>query len=267
MVTFLFWNLNKKPLASIVTNLARQHEVDVIILAECEIAPAVMLKALNRDETQFHFSSDSLCEKIAIYTRFSRQFLKPKFETNRITIRQLTLPARTEILLTGVHLPSKLHASNARLHDESTELAREIREVEQEIGHSRTVVVGDLNMNPFEDGLVTAAGFNAVMTRELASRQTRIVQSRQYPFFYNPMWGHFGDRTEGPSGTYYYHNSEHLWNIFDQVLLRPDVMPFFPDESLQILSTDGTTSFLSERGLPNTSAVSDHLPILFQLDL
>ncbi len=268
MITFLFWNLNKKPLEAIVTNFARQHEVDVLMLAECEIPPQVMLKALNQEKTQFHFTSDSLCKKVDIYTRFSRKFLKPRFETDRITIRRLTLPTRTEILLAVVHFPSKLHYSNESQTVECTVLSENIRQVEQKVGHSRTVVIGDLNMNPFESGLVAAAGLNAVMTREIALRQTRTVQSRQYPFFYNPMWGHFGDTAEGPPGTYYYARSEQVtffWNIFDQVLLRPDLIPFFQNNSLKILSTDGSTSFLSERGLPNASIVSDHLPILFRL--
>jgi len=269
MITFLFWNLKKKPLEWVVTNLALRHEVDVLMLVECEIPPPVMLRALNQEETQFH-SSVSRCDKVVIYTRFPRQFIKPVFETDRITIRRVTLPAMAEILLAVVHFPSKLHYSNSSQSFETTQLAEYIRLTEQEIGHSKTVLVGDLNMNPFEDGLVAAAGLNAVMTRKIASRKTRTVQSREYPFFYNPMWGHFGDATEGPPGTYYYSRSEQVtffWNMFDQVLLRPDMIPFFEHKSLEILSTDGTISFLSDGGVPDQSVASDHLPILFQLDL
>jgi hypothetical protein len=56
------------------------------------------------------------------------------------------------------------------------------------------VLVGDFNMNPFQEGVVAANGLNAVMARRVAARRrTRVVQEREYPFFYNPMWGHFGD--------------------------------------------------------------------------
>ena len=47
----------------------------------------------------------------------------------------------------------------------------------------------------------------------------RFVQGTDYPFFYNPMWGLFGDGREGPAGSYYYAKSGHetyFWNIFDQ---------------------------------------------------
>ena len=42
-------------------------------------------------------------------------------------------------------------------------------------------------------------------------------------FFYNPMWGHFGDALDGPPGSYYDARSEavaYFWNVFDQVLIR-----------------------------------------------
>jgi hypothetical protein len=80
-------------------------------------------------------------------------------------------------------------------------------------------------MNPFEDGIVAANGLNAVMSRDVAARESRRVQRKDYTFFYNPMWGHFGDATDGPSGTFYRGSSEqveYFWHMFDQVLIRPE---------------------------------------------
>jgi hypothetical protein len=270
MITFLFWNLNKKPLQTTVARLALQHHVDVLILAECETAPVVMLKTLNRKNWPiFHFPL-SYCDHITIYTRFASEFIQPLRETSRISIRRLMLPARTEILLAAVHLPSRYHLDRADLRGECAELSTLIREVEKDVGHAKTVLVGDMNTNPFEDGLVEATTLHAVMTRGIALRRRRRVQSRQYPFFYNPMWSHFGDATEGPPGTYYYPGTGHLeffWHIFDQVLLRPDLLDCFRNEDLKIISSDGTRSFLTAKGLPDKTNLSDHLPILFRLNL
>ena len=153
-----------------------------------------------------------------------------------------------------------------------------IRTVERKAGHERTVVIGDLNMNPFEFGLVNAQGLNAVMTREIAPRRTRTVDAAAYPFFYNPMWSCFGDSTHEmhppssqdhqPSGTCYYPAAEstwYYWNMYDQVLLRPDLLPYFRNRNLKIVISDGETSLLNQKGLPNRSLASDHLPLLFQL--
>src|SRR6185503_19075534 len=105
--------------------------------------------------------------------------------------------------------------------------------------------------------------------RKVAERRTRTVQRREYPFFYNPMWSHFGDGNEGPSGTFYRNRSEHVtffWNMFDQVLLRPELLSIFRNEDLKILSACGERSLLMG-GVPDARRASDHLPLLFRLDL
>ena len=170
----------------------------------------------------------------------------------------------------AVHLPSKLYWNESSQALESTELARLIVEQEAAAGHARTLLVGDLNMNPFEIGMAGAVGLHGVMTRQLASRQTRTIQGREYPFFYNPMWSRFGDRASGPAGTYYYDSAEHVnyfWNLFDQVLLRPSLLDRFSNDQLQILTVAGKVPLIREDGRINASVASDHLPILFRLDL
>ncbi len=137
-------------------------------------------------------------------------------------------------------------------------------------GHTRTLLVGDLNMNPFESGMIAAGSLNAVMTRDLADRVTRRVQRRDYPFFYNPMWSLLGDATRGPAGTYYRDSGDHhdyFWNMFDQVLVRPTLLPHFRNEDIMIPSDDGTASLLNARGFLDENCASDHLPLLFKLNL
>jgi hypothetical protein len=217
----------------------------------------------------FHLS-DSECERIVIYTRFSQEFIQKKFDSTRLTIRRLLLPGSEEILLAAVHQPSKLYWSDQSQGFECAELASTICDIEEEVGHRRTVLVGDFNMNPFEGGIVAANGLNAVMSRNVAARDSRTVQGRDYPFFYNPMWGHFGDAVDGPSGTFYHGSSEqvvYFWNMFDQVLIRPELLSIFRNEGLKILRDSGERSFLTATGLPDVSVASDHLPILFGLDM
>ena len=226
--------------------------------------------ALAEANGQPFYFPRSNCRSISIYTRFSDASIQASHESDRITIRRLTLPARTGILLAGVHMPSKLYWSEHSQAIECTNLRRLIQKEEQRSGHSRTVLVGDFNMNPFENGVAGAAGLHAVMTKQIASKKRRTVLGEQYPFFYNPMWSCFADRTAGPPGTHYYERAEHVccfWNVFDQVLLRPDLMDRFPSEELRILTEDGDSSLLSPSGLPDKAAGSDHLPVLFKLDL
>src|SRR2546428_6717218 len=202
-------------------------------------------------------------------TKFRAAFLKPVFESSRISIRRLNLPARNEILIAAAHLPSRIHFSEASLELECVFFAREVEKQEQIVGHKRTVVLGDLNVNPFEKGLVGAEGFHAVMSRDVALRGRRTVQGREYHFFYNPMWSYFGDRPNGPPGTYYYEKADpvnYFWNMFDKVLLRPDLVQNFDSDQVRELTKAGATSLLGSGGRPDKVGASDHLPVLLRLD-
>jgi endonuclease/exonuclease/phosphatase (EEP) superfamily protein YafD len=273
MLSFLFWNINRKPLLESVTRMTLYHQIDVLILIESEIEEGQILDALNSETIQYHGASlpiPGVPSRFQILTRFPAEFLEPCHNEDRMTIRRLNLPAKQEILIAAVHFPSKLEFSEEDQSFESTRYAETIATHEQAVGHARTIVVGDINMNPFEPGMVAARGFNAVMTRALAERRARRVQGITYRFFYNPMWGRFGD-TRGPGGSYYYDNSgrhdNHYWNVFDQVLLRPDILPFFSPDDLDILTDDGEYSLLDDAGRPDIETGSDHLPLLFRLSL
>jgi len=54
--------------------------------------------------------------------------------------------------------------------------------------------------------------------------------------------------------------------MFDQVLLRPELLPYFRNNNLKILVGDGATLFLKDE-IPDRKAISDHLPILFGLNI
>jgi endonuclease/exonuclease/phosphatase family metal-dependent hydrolase len=171
------------------------------------------------------------------------------------------------VLLAAAHLPSKLHWSGESQGFECVELVRQIVAEEQKAGHQRTILVGDLNMNPFEAGIV--AGLNSVATRRIASRGTRTVQGREYRFFYNPMWGHFGDARSDTAGSYYYDAGAHVnhyWNLFDQVLLRPELAERFDPSHLSVVKSVGGISLVTADGRPEAAGISDHLPLVFEVE-
>ena len=145
-----------------------------------------------------------------------------------------------------------------------------IDSAEKRIGHFRTVLMGDLNMNPFEKGIVGTMGLNATMARSHALKELRTVQKQKYRFFYNPMWRHFGDDRNTPPGTYHYDNHQHVtyfWNMFDQVLVRPSLVGNIETDGIQIINSVGSVSLLTPEGTPDVSVGSDHLPLLFSMRL
>lgn len=267
MITFLFWNMKQTNRLDILSRLVREFNIDVLMLAENTLGVADVLIELNKSKAaDFHYNT-GLCERIDIFSKFTQAQIKPQFESKHITIRHLKPPTTCDLLLVVAHLSSKLHQSSESQAFEITEIARDIIRMEDKIGHTRTVLVGDLNMNPFETGLVTASGFNATMARKIAEKQKRTVNARSFPFFYNPMWSLLGDASDGPPGSHYYRESEqvaYFWHMFDQVLLRSDVLPMFQNDKLRIIDRVGDLSLLNNNGIPDKT-ISDHLPILFQL--
>jgi hypothetical protein len=140
-------------------------------------------------------------------------------------------------------------------------------------------LVGDLNMNPFDGGLIQTTALHAVMTEELAVSVQQLESREDYPPFYNPMWSCLGDRDghspnppfrrRRPPGTYFFANTRaranHFWHMYDQVLLRPALMHSLAH--LQILDSDGEIDLVTSQGRPRQDSLSDHLPIHFVLDV
>jgi hypothetical protein len=60
----LFWNLNRKPLQSLITTLTVQHQIYVLIFAECSIKSDVLLQSLSQANLQFYHLPNEVCEKI-----------------------------------------------------------------------------------------------------------------------------------------------------------------------------------------------------------
>ena len=272
MATFLFWNINRKPLADEIYRLVELHRVDVLMLAECPLSAGAMLISLNRETGGWEFAAPTNPlndSRIQIYTRIGEQNIQEMLAFPYATVRELNRPDSPSILLSVVHLPSKLWEHSEDQMVVCTELSRQLRRVESFVGHQRMIVVGDFNVNPFEAAMLSPTSLNAEPSRLVAERRTRNINGYPYPFFYNPMWNFFGDATDGVGGTYFYNGSKRMrisWNIFDQVLVRPDLLPFFDFSALGILTGDGERSFLKHNGVPDKANFSDHLPLLFQLN-
>jgi hypothetical protein len=83
------------------------------------------------------------------------------------------------------------------------------------------------------------------------------------------MWSHLGDARTDTAGSYYYERAEHVnyfWNMFDQVLLRPELARRFDPAQLRIVTSVGTRWLVRPNGRPDNATGSDHLPIVFELD-
>ena len=272
MLSFLFWNLNRKEeAASYIARLGLTYTIDLFLCAECPSDPSPIVRGLNALNRGVYHLPAGTPAKVQLLSRLPQSQLTQRFTNiaGDMTIWRLQTSNPPFVLLAAAHLPSKMGgATEADQQSYAQLIAGELAEIEDQENCQDTMLVGDLNMNPSEPGVTSVAGLHGLMTRALAALPPRQYRRRVYRRFYNPMWGLFGDQTWGPAGTYFWDSSvasNHHWHILDQLLLRPSLASRLCN--LQILAADGCQSLLSPDGVASRDHLSDRLPILFQLDI
>ncbi len=273
MITFLFWNINRKPLERLLRLLVEAHAPHILILAECRVPSDELLVALNgKGIYTYRLILDPISlsgpSRLVLLSRLPRPAVRPIGGLPEVTLYRVKPFQGEELLLVAMHLPSKLYLTDVAQALLASRLPTLIASGERSVKHQRTIVIGDLNMDPFEAGVTSSETLHAVMDRQIALRESRQVAGQHRSLFYNPMWSRLGDGTSGPPGTYYMAASGPVatyWYTLDQVLIRPDLLPNFKDENLHVLTQAGDVELLTKAGIPNTIIASDHLPLLFTI--
>lgn len=118
-------------------------------------------------------------------------------------------------------------------------------------------------------------GFGAMTTRSLV-RKSASRHGDRFSRLYNPAWCRLGkEEAEGAPGTYYWDANEPqniYWTFLDQVLIGHDLLDQFPDDQFRILTSITGEDNVSLPLIRETNGhwkieISDHLPILFDLEL
>ena len=268
MAVFMFWNTKGRPLYDQIGTICQDYDVDIAIFAEPKLATIPLLEALNPTGPRYFSELPSIGSRIQFFTRYPLEWIEPRYDGPHASIRLLKHPLGGELLIVAVHLPSKLHQKDEDQEFHIRNLSDAIAEQESHIGHHRTLVMGDFNMDPFENGMIVADGLHAVMDKNIASIVTRRVGGKSYRIFYNPMWSRLGDDSVGPCGTYYYNNSSasnYFWHTFDQILIRSDLLQNFDHSGLHVVTHVADQEFLTSGRIDER--FSDHLPIVLRLNI
>lgn len=270
VAVLMFWNVGRRDNGEAIGQLCREYDVDILLLAEAETSSGRLVTKINSTTglTRTLWELPRRESRVQAFTRYPPGYLEPAFDDGHVKMLRLRSPVGLPLLIVAAHLPSKLWADKDDQNYRVRQLRRDIEAQERHSGHQNTVIIGDLNANPFEDALTAADGLHGVMDKQVAARPARTVQGQTWDYFYNPMWSRLGDDSAGPPGTYWRAGSglvNHFWNTFDQVLLRPGLLPFYDPAHLVVPDlVDGRPIMrfgASERGL------SDHLPVVIALSI
>lgn len=267
MIGIGFWNVHKNlNIDGILQEMIVERKCDILILAEYENSADYFCNALSLKGKDFYVTPLIGCERIKIVADKAIQS-EAVFDARYFTIQNFTYFDR-QFLITALHFPSKLYAGSGEHMALACEMIHELEQAEQQAGHKNTILIGDFNANPFEEMCINANCFHGVPDASEAMKKKRMVNSYTYEMFYNPMWNFFGDRQK-PGGTYYCGSAgirTYFWNVFDQVMFRPQMLQSVKQDSLEIITTVQGHSLLNGKGVPDKETYSDHLPIFFQIE-
>ncbi len=282
--TVLFWNFNidkgdlllqcptEGDRSAVVAHVVQEYGVDVLALAECRVPARFLLNALQLVDPAFEQPVDPH-PRFKFFTRFPGHHLEPWLGDGRIAVRQLQFDGHQDILMAVIHYLDRRNNRPSKQQQELKDYKRTLLAAERKAGHDRTILFGDLNMNPYEIGMLDPeSGLGAMMTWDLATIHGE-KKGDGLPRFYNPMWSVMG-RAEAP-GTFYWDDDDPEnthWHCLDGVLLRPSLRESFRDEELRIIrwihgSSGEKIDLIRLVEVHWRVTYSDHLPLLFKIDL
>lgn len=276
-VNFLFWNLkggSQDSLCACLTELVVLHDIQILIVAEATLTLRQRFLQHCQGQGLGYSELETLQPQVKthIFSRYPPASFRDLAGSDRMRVLGVKIGDLDEILLFSLHLSD---ARNYSLEDRaflSQPIAQQIRTEQDRAGHSRSIVVGDFNMNPFDPPMISPAGFHAVMDKAIIQRKKgkRTIKKEDviYPYLYNPTWHLMGNQVASVPGSYYFSQPKvtHYWYTLDQVLVGPDLVSKFSIDALALLTqVNGHCLLTSRSGKPNAKRYSDHLPLKFSL--
>ncbi len=272
MAAFLLWNVKNKNRDLLVQNLVREHTIDVLLLVE--YAPTKTKSDLSNLLQREGLVKRNTSERFGVFGRMSHMMtLAPVTIGDRLELWDWTPKGGLAGRFALVHGLDRFYNDDGTRRVFFRRVADLVKAGELS-SHRRSIVVGDFNAQPFESAVLSSDGLHAIGIRlegAQTSRTVRLCDDKE-EFFYNPMWrlyGHVPSREAGMATHYWQNNlaGELFWHMLDQVVIRPEELRRFPEDSLKILTTVGTVQLLAPNGTPDKSTGSDHLPMVFHWDL
>lgn len=189
--------------------------------------------------------------------------------------------------LAAVHFHSKVGNSERQQMYKSREIVNLIEEFELKSETNDTIIVGDLNHNPYDENMNDCYFLQVVDSRDQLTNYMDVElngQKLEKGYWYNPMWNLLGDYDYNnkakirPTGTYYRNRTDELriWNLLDGFIVRPSMMWLIDFSKTNIITTfnldagnkiclvNEFVSSLSESRINET--ISDHLPVQITLN-
>lgn len=257
----LFWNLNKRDNADLALTCMREEEVGIAAFAEysgTEFSDDLFIRS------GYHSIGLGGCDKVKIIAREPIEILDC-FEESRFTVLPMKI-GETYFVVAAAHLVDRMSSADPepRLVD-IRKMMDVIHGYETKASIGKTIIMGDLNANPYDKELLLPNAFNAMLFKGIVrNKATRTWCGDEYPYLYNPTIHWLSEESEN-YGSFYYSGdcTSPVWNCYDQALVSPELMDSI--NSYSYLKRIGDRDLIAK--VRPDSKISDHLPLLVDIDL
>lgn len=267
-INFLYWNVANNNISLHIVDACVENNINILILAEHKNIDINYLLRKLKDKNLFYQVERVDKDSRILLLHNTKEQINVIKESRYYSVFNIK-DRDKKYLIFAVHLPSRYKKERAHLNMYAAQISREFEQIEKERNTENSIVVGDFNMNPFDDGMVSAVSFNAIMCPKIAKKKSRKFEYEERKFYYNPMWHLMGNYMNLAKGTFYYSSEQnsYYWYTYDQVMLRPSVIDKFDNDELKIVDSINEKSLLTKTGIPDKKRISDHLPIKFKFKL
>lgn len=273
-IKYLLWNVNRKNLVRELIEIVLENHIDIIMAVEAENLDVQYFTAQLKKYDIFFEKKQILKRQNGIILLANTDYAISVYkEEKHFTAYKIHEKDKNRLLIV-VHFTSSVHYSETARNQRAGELSKTIEKLEEMcnleaekegVQPYMTMIAGDFNLHPFSAGIIGAHGFHALMDEYQALKKSRRIDGNEIRFYYNPMWSLIGKR-DSVSGTYYYEADQDdklfYWYMFDQILLRPELINEFDWDEFEIIDHIGNTSLLKNHKI-YSKKYSDHLPVKF----
>lgn len=261
-MNILFWNLGKNDNSQYLAQCINERKIDFAILSEYEnLNISYVLRELNNKYR--HISGMGGCDKITMLA-LNDIDVHVQREQTRYAMYSVEKDG-IDLIVVGTHLQDRRNSNPAQRISTAGRLMNDLENLEKRKHCKRSIIIGDLNANPYDEELLQMNAFHAVLFKDvIKAAETRTIDGIQYRRLYNPIL-HFLSEDTKNYGSYYntQGSSTSTWHCLDQILVSKALADAI--KSLEYLRSIGNSSLIAQQ--KPKKEISDHLPLFIQIEV
>jgi exonuclease III len=288
MIKILSWNIhtNKKGMTPLLKNVladvVNENEIDIVILQEAfGIEVSTSLNSLINQYDEVVAPGNIIENGVRIFLRqntFKFTFLERHSRNKLVLLNLKKISGIEEFNIAAVHLYSKVGNTERQQLWKNLPIIQKIKNFEDKVSNNnKTILVGDLNHNPYESNMLDPNFLNCKDSKTLIDTLIKkpVSKKTDNDYWYNPMWNLLGDYNfidgnERITGTFFRYTIDEkpIWNLFDGFIIRHSIMNSVDYKKSKIITHTKTINFLKPFTIGKDDSmikeqISDHLPIMF----